>query len=167
MKFALTPKAFIAVAFMALAMAAPARGDEPSSEAIALAASILNDVGLNNSVAAIVPLTLRELERNIAAIHPEMQSALTEASVAILPEFAKADEKVLGDLAHVFAVRMSEQELRDTKAFFESTVGKKYLEAQPLILQEFNVASNVWRRQLSSDLLSRLRAEMKKKGYDF
>jgi hypothetical protein len=167
MKFALTPKAFIAVALMALAMAAPARGDEPSPDAIALAASILNDIGLNNSVAAVVPLTLRELERNIAAIHPEMQSALTESSVAILPEFAKSDEKVLGDLAHVFAARMTEQELRDTKAFFESPVGKKYLEAQPVILQEFSVATGVWRRQLSNDLLSRLRQEMKKKGYEF
>ena len=167
MKFALTPKAFIAVALMALAMAPPARGDEPSPDAITLAASILNDIGLNNSVAAIVPLTLRELERNIAAIHPEMQSALTESSVAILPEFAKSDEKVLGDLAHVFASRMTEQELRDTKAFFESPVGKKYLESQPVILQEFSAATNVWRRQLSNDLLARLRQEMKKKGYEF
>ena len=115
----------MAVALVALAMAAPARADEPSPDAIALAASILTDVGVNNSVAAIVPITLRELERNIAAIHPEMQTALAEASVAILPEFAKSDEKVLGDLAHVFAARMTEQELRDTKAFFESPVGQK------------------------------------------
>jgi uncharacterized protein len=167
MRFALTPKACIAGALIALAMAAPVRADEPSAEGIALAASVLDDVGLNNSVAAIVPLTLRDLERNIAAIHPEMQSALTEASVAILPEFAKSGEKVLGDLAHVFAARMTEPELRDTKAFFESPVGKKYLESQPVILQEFSVATSVWRRQLSTDLLARLREEMKKKGYDF
>ena len=167
MKFALTPKAFLAVALIAVAMAGPARGDDPSPEALALAASVLSDIGLNNSVSSVVPLTLRELERNIAAIHPEMQSALTESSVAILPEFAKSDEKVLGDLAHVFATRMSEQELRDTKAFFESPVGKKYIKLQPVILQEFSVATSVWRRQLSTDLLNRLREEMKKKGYEF
>jgi len=157
----------LAGALLGPGLAAPARGDEPSAEALQLAAQILDDVGVRFSVEAIPPGLLLALVRNIAAIHPEMQSALRDSAATIAPEFTKSDNKVLADLAHVFAARMTVEELRDTKAFFESPVGKKYLAAQPVILQELSLSSETWRRELSAELLGRLHEEMKKKGYDF
>lgn len=62
---------------------------------------------------------------------------------------------------------MTEQELKDTQAFFESPTGKKYLAVQPALLQELAISANVWRPKLATDMMGRLREEMKKKGYDF
>ncbi len=157
----------LAGALMALGLAAPARADEPSTEAIELAGQVLDDVGVRFSVEAIPPGLLLALVRNIGSIHPEMRTALGDAAATIAPEYAKSGGKVLDDLAQVLAARMTVEELRDTKAFFESPVGKKYLATQPVILQELAVSANAWRSELSEDLLKRLREEMKKKGYDF
>ena len=130
-----------------------ARRPSPRPTAIALAAADPDRHRPQAIGGRIVPSMLGELERNIAAIHPEMQTALHETSLAILPEFDKAEASVLNDLAHVLASRMTEQELRETQAFFEGPTGKKYLASQPAILQELGVAGNVWRRQLSTDML--------------
>ena len=168
MKFASKPKVLaLAGGFLALAAAAPAYADEPSANAIAMATQVINDVGMRAGVENIIPLTLGEMQRNVAAIHPEMATALKEASVTIIPEFAKSGDKVIADLAHVMASRMSEQELRDSLAFFEGPSGKKYLATQPILLQEFQVSTGIWRSELNKNLLSRLREEMKKKGVDF
>jgi hypothetical protein len=163
------PKSMIwAGAFAALALVgASARADEPSPAAVALAQSVLVDIGVKQSIDVIVPAMLGELERNIAAIHPEMQTALHETAATIKPEFDKGEASVLTDIARVLATRLNEQELRDTQAFFEGATGKKYLAAQPAILQELGVSGSDWRRRLSTDMLTRLREEMKKKGYDF
>jgi len=149
------------------AAAAPARADEPSPEALKIAAAIVADIGLKASVDSIVPGLMGEVEHSIGTIHPEMQSALHETVVAVAPEFATRDASVLADVSHVLAARMTEQELRDTQAFFESPTGKKYLTTQPLLLQAANVSVGAWRRQVSNDIVARVREEMKKKGFEF
>ncbi len=96
-----------------------------------------------------------------------MQSTLHDTLVALLPEFQNADAGVLADLAHVMASKMTEQELKDTQVFFESPTGKKYLAVQPVLLQELGISGNVWRQKLATDMMSRVREEMKKKGFEF
>jgi len=167
MKFFSLPKA-LALAGVAVALvAAPARADEPTPKALALASQLITDINLKASVDNIIPLTLGEFELRLAKIHPEMSTALKEAGQAILPEFANADEMVIRDLSHVLAVRMSEAELTDSIKFFESPVGKKYLTNQGVLLTEFSAATNIWRQELNDQLVKRLHDEMKKKGYDF
>ncbi len=63
---------------------------------------------------------------------------------------------------------MTEQELKDTVAFFESPAGKKYPRRRNLRWRKKSpVSARVWRDKLSTDILARAREEMKKKGLDF
>ena len=168
MYFSLSPKVFVlAGAVVLAAFMGPARADQTSAGSVALAAQMIEVVGLKNSVDGIGPLTLNELIQNIARLHPEMLTSLKESAVKIAPEFAKSDATVLGDLAHVLASKMTDAEMRDTLAFFQGPVGKKYLATQPVLLQEFNVATGIWRRDLQNQLLNRLREDMKTKGFEF
>jgi uncharacterized protein len=167
MNFRLTSKR-LALASCLLAISTfAARADEPSASALSLASQIIADIGLKASVDGEVPSLALEIQSQISQLHPEMQSNLHEVLVKLLPEFQKADAGVLDDLAHVLASKMTEQELKDTLAFFESPTGKKYLATQPVLLQALAISGNAWRPRLASDLMSRLREEMKKKGYEF
>lgn len=157
----------LAAALAIAALSAPARADEPSANQLALAGKVLKDIGLQNSVEGLPPLTLSEIVNRIGQMHPEMQSALKDAATALIPEFLHSSDKVVADITHVLAVRMTEAELRDTAAFFESPVGQKYLATQPILIQEFSVASGPWRQQMANDMVTRLHDEMKKKGFDF
>ncbi len=144
-----------------------ARADEPSPQALALATKMIADVGLQQSIDSFVPELFGQVEQKITGLHPEMQSAVHETLVSLGPEFAKTSQSMIDDVAHVLAARMSEQEMRDTSAFFEGPVGKKYLSVQPVLLQELSISAQVWRQRESAELIARLREELKKKGYDF
>ena len=167
MNFRLTPKRLALVACLLAAQTFAAHADEPSTSALALASQIIADIGLKASVDGEVPSLALEIQTQLAQLHPEMQSTLHEALLTMLPEFQKADAGVLADIAHVLASKMTEQELKDTQAFFESPTGKKYLAVQPVLLQALAISGNAWRPKLANDMMSRLREEMKKKGYEF
>ena len=62
---------------------------------------------------------------------------------------------------------MSEKELQDVAAFFESPAGKKYLTVEPVFLQKLSAVAEPWRQKLTTDILARAREEMKKKGVEF
>jgi hypothetical protein len=163
----LTPKVLALAASVIAITSFGARADEPSSNALTLAAQVIADIGLKASVDGEIPTLAGEIQSQLSQLHPEMGSTLHESLVKLLPVFQNADASVLSDLAHVLASKMSEQELKDTLAFFESATGKKYLATQPLLLQELAISAQVWRPKLANDMMSRLRDEMKKKGYQF
>ncbi len=144
-----------------------ARADEPSPEALALATKLIDDIGLKASVDSFVPSLFGQVERNVTGMHPEMQSAVHETLVSLGPEFLKTDQSMIDDVAHVLAARMTEQEMRDTATFFEGPIGKKYLAVQPVLLKELSISAQVWQQRESAELVTRLREELKKKGYNF
>ena len=74
---------------------------------------------------------------------------------------------VVDGAARVLTKYMSQQELKDAATFFASASGKRYVEAQPLAFNEIMGVVQNWRQRLSTDVLTRARAEMKKKGVDF
>ena len=67
----------------------------------------------------------------------------------------------------LLAAQMSEQDITQVAAFFNSPAGKKYVQATPIFLQNLGDVTGAWREKLSTDILERARAEMKKKGVEF
>lgn len=155
-----------AVVVLGLASAA-ASAQEPTPAALSYANQIFLDIGIKPSLDQIVSGLASELEHNVTATHPEMRDALRETLVAIGPEFLKTEQGVLADGAKSLATRMTEQELKDTAAFFESATGKKYIVAQGAAMDDLSISARAWREQLSTDILARAREEMKKKGFTF
>ena len=58
-------------------------------------------------------------------------------------------------------------DITQVAAFFNSPAGKKYVEVTPVFLQNLSDVTGNWREKLSTDILERARAEMKKKGVEF
>ena len=68
-----------------LLFAVPARADEPTPAMIDLASKILADINIKQSIDVVVPGMFAELERQIAAMHPEMRQPLHETVVELMP----------------------------------------------------------------------------------
>jgi uncharacterized protein len=146
--------------------AAPA-APPPSPAAISAADAILGEIGIKQSIAFIVPGMMSQLERTVTNTRPEIKDSLRQTLHAIQPEFDKSAQKMYTQAAELLASQMSEKELQDVAAFFDSPSGKKYLTAEPVFLQKFAALAGPWREQLSTDMMARAREEMKKKGIDF
>lgn len=160
-------KTLFAAALLVALGAVAAKAEEPTPAAIESARAIIMASGMTRSFDLVVPQMLGELERNVTATRPELKDSLHATLVALEPEFSKTEQEVVDGAAQILAKYMNEQELKDTAAFFASASGKKYVEAQPLAFNEIIGVVQTWRQRLSTDVLARARAEMKKKGLDF
>jgi uncharacterized protein len=162
-----SPAAWAADATTPAAPAAPAAAAPPSAASVAAADAILGDIGVKQTIALVVPGMMSELERNVTNTRPEIRGSLRETLRSIQPEFDKSAQEVFVQASTLLASQMSEKEIEDVAAFFGSPSGKKYLATEPLFFQQFSAIADPWRQQLSVDILTRARQEMKKKGVDF
>jgi hypothetical protein len=158
----------LALAILLVApLAGGARADEPTPAQVSEAMTILSSIGMKKSFDEIVPGMMVEFENQVASTRPELKDSLHAVIVAILPEFAKTEQDVLTQGAKILASQMTEQELKDTATFFDSPTGKKYFAVMPKFSEQFIPVAQQWRQKLSTDILTRAREEMKKKGVDF
>jgi hypothetical protein len=147
--------------------AAPAAAAAPSPAAIAAADTILGDIGIKQTISLVVPGMLTQLESNVTRTRPEIKESLRQTLRSIQPEFDKTAVQTFNSAAAILASQMSEKEIVELAAFFESPLGKKYVAMEPVFLQSLSDVVAPWREQLSTDIMVRAREEMKKKGVEF
>ena len=163
----MTIRASLGAALVLAISAVGASAEEPTPAALNYANQIFVDIGMKPSLDQVVPGMLGQFERTVTATRPELKDALHETLQAIQPEFAKTEQGVLTDSVKFLASKMTEQELKDTMTFYESPAGRKYVAVEPSVVQEVTNLAHAWREKLSTDILTRAREEMKKKGLDF
>jgi uncharacterized protein len=144
--------------------AAPAA---PAAASIVAADTILNAIGLKQSISLVVPGMLSELETNVTRTRPEIKDSLRATLKTIQPEFDQTAREIYVQAENMLASQMSEQEISQVATFFDSPAGKKYVQITPVFLQNLTDVTGNWREKLSTDILERARAAMKKKGIDF
>jgi len=147
--------------------AAAASPGAPSPAAVSAADRILGDIGVKESIALMVPGMMAELEQNVTRTRPELKDSLRATLKAIQPEFDQTAKQTYDQAATLLASLMTEKELTDVAGFFDSPSGKKYVSVTPVFLQDLTSVTAPWRDKLSTDIVTRARQEMKKKGADF
>jgi uncharacterized protein len=151
------------------APAAPAAATPgaPTPAALAAADTILGVIGLKQSIALVVPGMMTELEINVTRTRPDIKDSLRTTLKAIQPEFDQTAKQTYDQASALLASLMPEKDIVAVAAFFESEAGKKYVEVTPVFLQKLSDVTGPWREKLSTDIMTRARGEMKKKGVEF
>jgi len=144
--------------------AAPARA--PSASQLATARALVVACGMSRSFAIIVPQFIDQIRSSLTQTRPELSADLDAVLAEIKPEFDKQVDEMIGIAAQIYAKQMSEEDLRAAVNFFESPAGKHYVEMQPAFLTEAVTAMQGWQGKLSTDMMARVREEMKKKGHE-
>lgn len=140
---------------------------EPPAPQLAAARDLVMASGMGRSFEPMVPQLSDQIIPMLTRTRPELKPNLAVVMKQLGPEFTKKGDEMIDIAAHVYARRMSEQELKDAAAFFNSPVGKKYVEVQPGMLDELVVAMQSFTQTLSTYMMNRVHAEMKAKGQDF
>ena len=168
-----------AVALLVLAGAAPSRAQnapatapvpdvsqpEPPASQLAAARDVVVSSGMARSFSPMVPQLMEQIVPLITRTRPELSKDLSDVLQELKPEFIKDGDEMTDIAAHIYARRMTEDELKQAAAFFNSPVGKKYVDIQPAMLDELVVAMQSWTQTLSTTMMTRVRQEMGKKGH--
>ncbi|WP_020185750.1 DUF2059 domain-containing protein [Methylopila sp. 73B] len=167
MTFRIALRRIGAAAGLALAVsAAPAWADETQEAKLKTAREVIDVSGAAETFDGIIPIFLDEAKRTFVRTRPELSKDFDEVIKTLQPEFEARREQLLNDVATVYAERFSDQELTDIKTFYTTPSGKKLVQILPAVLQASYEKTNAWSRQMSQDVVSRMRQEMKKRGHD-
>ena len=149
-----------------VAKRADAQGAQPSPNSIALAKELIILKGGHKMFDAIVPGTIEQAKNLFLPTNPNLSKPLTEVSTQLVTEYSGKTDELLNEVAKAYAMRFSEQELKEIVAFYKTALGKKLLAEEPLALEDGFARAKEWAGAFSQQVVNRMRAEMKKKGYD-
>jgi hypothetical protein len=161
-RLAATSVALLMLAGTALAQQQPA---QPNASHLAVAREVAVGSGMTRSFDAISGPLLEQL-RQMNVTRPEIKQDLDQVVEGLKPEIEQQKQVMINAAAKVFANRMTEAELKDVANFFKSPSGLKYVQSQPVILDDIVKEMATWTQNVAEYIMIRARAEMKKRGHD-
>lgn len=129
------------------------------------AADVLKASGMTTMFENAMPNVVGTLRVNITRQRPELAKDIEEALKVVEADMPKATEDGLNGAARLFAIRMSEAELKEVHAFMISPAGKKYVDSLPAFMEHAVPYLEVWSQQVGSRLTTVFQQEMAKRGH--
>jgi hypothetical protein len=164
------PARAIRASILALALAAmalPAHAQQPpSANAIALAKEIIALKGGNGIYDPVVPQIIDRARTIFIQSNPMLTAPLNEVAAKLRAELTPRVAELINDGARLYALRFTEPELKDVLAFYKSPIGRKMVAQEPVILDESAANMDTWANKFAEEVISKFRAEMRKKGHE-
>ena len=142
-----------AVVFTMAMFTGLASAEEPTPAAVAVAKELIVLKGSTQLWDAVVPGVIEQVK----AVFMQAQ---------LRTEYAPRASQLVDQVAQLYARTFTEQELKDALTFYKSPLGRKIVNEEPKVLDDGFRRIQQWANKFSEEVMSKMRAEMKKKGYD-
>jgi hypothetical protein len=143
-----------------------ASAQEPAPPTVALAKELIVLKGSTQLWDAVVPGVIEQAKGVFLQTNPALGRELNEVAAQLRTEYAPRASQLVDQVAQLYAQTFTEQELKDALAFYKSPLGKKIVREEPKVLDDGFRRIQQWTNRFSEEVMGRMRAEMKKKGYD-
>ena len=162
--------ALVALAAIGLAGTAKSQGvaqpPQVSPAQFALAKQIVEIKGVRAMFAPLVHGVIKKTVDSVMQTNMMWGKDINEISAQIEKDYAPRGQEIVDATARFYASHFTEPELKQILAFYQSPVGQKMLVEEPKALDESMAYAGSWGDSLSIEVMSKLRAEMKKRGHD-
>lgn len=143
-----------------------AHAQQPSQSAIAMAGEILDIKGSMTIFEPLIPGVIEQSKTTLLQMNPNLFKDLNEVAGNLRKEYAPRMASLKADIVKLYANQFTEQELKDTLAFYKSPLGKKILTEEVTFVDRTMSTAQDWAVKLNEEVLMRFRNEMKKKGHN-
>ncbi len=156
---------FTAACFLALAMQASFAfaQSEITDSHLEAGRKVVISSGMSRSFDIIIP-NLQEMMRRQMVTNPTAARELEEVFKTLEPEMDLQRRAMVTRAGRLMAQRMTEEELTAIAAFFETPEGRRYVEVQPLVVEDILGTMDVWAEEVAEYLQVRVRVEMQQRG---
>lgn len=144
----------------------PVRAQEPSAASVTLAKELIVLKGGNVMLDPIVPGVIESAKNVFLQTNPMLGKDLNDVAANLRKEFDPKRDELVTLMARAYAQRFSEAELKDLLTFYKSPIGKKVITDEPQIIDQSVSRAQTWANAFSEQMMTRIRADMKKKGHD-
>jgi hypothetical protein len=149
----------------ALAQAQP-QPPEPSPAAVSAAKELIEMKGAMTMFEALVPGVIETAKNAFLRTSPGLSKDLNEVAAALRTEFAGKRAEIANEIARTYAAQFTDKELREVIAFYKTPAGKKVIEVEPRVLEQSMTRVQSWAERFSEDMMTRFRADMRKRGHN-
>ena len=129
--------------------AAAANAQQPSATALATAKELITVKGAAAIYRPVVPGVIEQAKGVFLRTNPMLGKDLNEVAGKLRAEYAPRGAEIVNEVAKLYASRFTEQELKDTLAFYKSPLGRKLLAEEPTILDQSMRNAQTWANRLS------------------
>ncbi|HWV41082.1 DUF2059 domain-containing protein [Pseudorhodoplanes sp.] len=154
-------------ALVVSAMPMAASAQQPSKSSMALANEILDIKGSLQIFETVIPGVVEKSKATLLQMNPNLFKDVDAIGNDLRKEFAPRLAVLREEIAKIYATRFTEQEMKDTIAFYKSPLGKKILTEEPNFVDRSMAAAQDWAVKLNDEVLQRFRAELRKRGHPF
>lgn len=157
----------LAAAFLSLSLlAAPALAQQaPGAEHLKAAREVVISSGLSGSFDSIYVEFVAGIRQSLGATRPELKKDMEEVLASLKGEAEARRDEIVDTSARVFASKMTEADLKEVAAFFNSPVGQRYNAYRPQVIDEIFALLQPWSTATSNRLYDLFAAEMRKRGH--
>jgi len=159
--------AAVLVATLAAHAAPTARAQEFSESHLAAARETIAAAKADQQFDTILVVLADQAKALFTRSNPSLVVEIEEVVNQVALELAKRRPELDRELERVWAARFSEAELKEITAFYTSPVGRKFGESMPAVIQDSIRSAGIWRDTLSTELVTKAREELIKRGYQF
>ena len=145
--------------------ATPSAAPQPSASHLAAARELATISGVLRLFDAFLPQFGAQLRQGTVT-RPEITKDLEQVLDALKPELEQQKQAIVDTTLKFYASAFTEPELKELIAFFKTPVGTKYLQNAPRLLDALAIETQRWTAKTSEYLMTRVRAEMAKRGHN-
>ena len=153
-----------AIAFLGLTQGAQAQQQAPAA-AVALATQLLEIKGGIGAYDPAIDGVIVHHKGILLQINPNLAKEINDVEQLMRQEGAARREELHKEIALGYATAFTEQELKDMIAFYKTPLGKKIIEQEPKAGDESTKRAQVWIDKYAENVITKMRAEMKKRGH--
>lgn len=165
--FAIHISRALRVAALGLAVIAwPAVAQQPPAASIALAKELIELKGAQSMFDPLIVGVVEQTKGVLLQTNPQLAKDMEEVAGKLRTELAPRRSELMTRVATLYAQQFTENELKDAVTFFKTPLGRKITTQEPVILDQSFAFMQQWANTLSEEVMSKFRAEMKKKGHN-
>lgn len=156
----------LTVAAMLLA-AAPTFAQDYAESHLAAARETITAARASQQFDQILPVLADQAKSLFQRSNPSLVQEIDEVVNQVALDLAKRRPELERELERVWAARFTEEELKEITAFYTSPVGMKFGQNLQTVIQDSVRSAGIWRDALSTELVTRSREELIKRGHQF
>jgi len=91
---------------------------------------------------------------------------LNQVADDLIKQYSSRSGELMNDAARIYASHFTEPELKQLLTFYQSPLGQKVIAEEPKAADETMTFAGGWADNLSEEVITKMRVEMKKRGHD-
>ena len=155
-----------AVVMIVVSAGAASAQTRPTVASLAMAREILE---LKGGLKMFDPVVTGVIERHKSLMlqsNPMIQTDLNEIAGKLHADLGARRLELQNEVVSLYAKAFTEPELKAALAFYKTPLGKKLIEQEPKILDDGMKFADGWAQKLATEVVQRMRAELRKKGHN-